>query len=73
MNEDAICGAMQSNKKRTTGEKAGALQTTPLTRDCALAIRPTPREREEGMELLDTTNKGFLLRRNKTRSRGLKR
>ena len=70
---------MQKKRKQTThkdliGEKTSrSFQTAPLTRDCALAIRPMTREREEGMELLDTTNKRLLLRRNKARSRGLKR
>ena len=39
--------AKRENNKQTNGGEAGALQTTPLTRDRALAVQPKPGEREE--------------------------
>ena len=65
---DAWCNAC---KRKTTKSNWGkiprVLQTTPLTRDCALAIRPPPgREKKSDyrffmlqVDLLDTTNKIF--------------
>ena len=60
---------------KSNGESPRALQTTPLTRDRALAVQPKQEERGRGIlrflpvqvDLLDTTNKRCLLRINKTR------
>ena len=61
---------MRKKRKRTNnfllGENPGLLQTTPLTRDCALAIHPLTQEGGKKfdyrffmlpVDLLDTTNK----------------